>query len=153
MEAVNEDQKQLMVRKVAAVFGEELLGKVFGVWGLSFKPETSDMREAPAIEVIRALTQRGAQVRVYDPQAMEEARSCYLQDVENVAYMSNKYDALNDADGMLLLTEWKEFRSPDYMEMAQRMRGKEIFDGRNQYKESSLKQHGFHYHSIGVPGK
>ena len=150
VEAVNEDQKQLMVRKVVETFGEDLTGKTFGIWGLSYKPETSDMREAPAIEVIRALTQRGAQVRAYDPQAMEEAQNCYLQDVDGVSYMSNKYDALNGADGMLLLTEWKEFRSPDYMEMAQRMRGNEIFDGRNQYKESSLKQHGFKYHAIGV---
>lgn len=150
VENVNARQKQALVKKVIRVFGEDLSGKTIAVWGLAFKPETDDMRESAAIDVIRALIERGASVRAYDPKAREQAETCYLKDLENLSYVNSKYDALNDADALVLVTEWKEFRSPDFFEMAQRVKGKIIFDGRNQYKEKTLKSHGFAYYQIGV---
>ena len=108
------------------------------------------MREAAAITVIKELTKRGAQVVAYDPKAEHEAQTCYLKGVKNITYVDSKYDALNGADALILITEWKEFRSPDFMEMAKRLKGKFIFDGRNQYKEKTLKKLGFVYDQIGV---
>lgn len=150
VERVNARQKEVLAHKVTAALGEDLTDKVIGVWGLAFKPETDDMREAPAIALIGELTRRGALVRAYDPKAAEEARTCYLRDNERVEYVDSKYDALNDADAMVLVTEWKEFRSPDFFEMAKRLKQKIIFDGRNQYKEKILKNYGFRYYQIGV---
>ena len=108
------------------------------------------MREAPAITVIRELAARGAALRAYDPEAMREAQTCYLKDVEGIRYGSSKYDVLDGADALLLLTEWKEFRSPDFLEMAQRMKRKLIFDGRNQYRRKYLEKLGYQYVQIGV---
>ena len=150
VEAVNMRQKQSLVKKIASVFGEDLSGKTIAVWGLAFKPETDDMRESAAIELIKGLAERGANVRAYEPKAREQAESCYLKNVENLSYVTSKYDALNGADALALVTEWKEFRSPDFFEMAQRMKGKSIFDGRNQYKEKMLKSYGLAYYQIGV---
>ncbi len=150
VENVNARQKIVLVNKIIAAFGEDLTGKTFGVWGLAFKPGTDDMREAPAINLVKELTKRGAIIRAYDPQAMKTARDFYLKDVENVIYVNNKYAALNDADALIVVTEWKEFQSPDFMEIASRMKGKDIFDGRNIYKSKSLHHHNLHYHQIGV---
>ena len=150
VESVNERQKSLLTQKVLHCFGEDLRGRCFAVWGISFKPETSDMREAPAITVIRELAARGAALRAYDPEAMREAQTCYLKDVEELQYGSSKYDVLDGADALLLLTEWKEFRSPDFLEMAQRMKRKLIFDGRNQYRRKYLEKLGYQYIQIGV---
>ena len=150
VESVNEGQKSLLAQKVLQRFGEDLRGRCFAVWGLSFKPETGDMREAPAITVIRELAARGAALRAYDPEAMREAQTCYLKDVEGIRYGSSKYDVLDGADALLLLTEWKEFRSPDFLEMAQRMKRKLIFDGRNQYRRKYLEKLGYQYVQIGV---
>lgn len=150
VENVNARQKYVLVNKVVGVFGEDLKGKLFAVWGLAFKPETDDMREAAAITVINELTKRGAEIHAYDPKAINEAKTCYLKDNKNVTYLGSKYDALNGADALILITEWKEFRSPDFIEIAKRLKGKYIFDGRNQYNEKILKNFGFEYEQIGV---
>jgi len=151
VEEVNKDQKKVLAEKVIKRFGEDLSGKTFAVWGLSFKPETDDMREASSITIINELTKRGAKIKAYDPKAMEEAKEFYLKDNPNVEYTQSKYDALNGADAMLLITEWKEFRSPDFDEMKQRLKNPIIFDGRNQYKIEKMKDRGFEYYQIGVP--
>ena len=150
VENVNARQKMVLVQKIVNQFGEDLKKRTFAIWGLAFKPETDDMREAAAITVIKELTKRGAQVVAYDPKAEHEAQTCYLKGVKNITYVDSKYDALNGADALILITEWKEFRSPDFMEMAKRLKGKFIFDGRNQYKEKTLKKLGFVYDQIGV---
>lgn len=150
VEEVNQYQKIILVNKVIRVFGENLFGKIFAIWGLSFKPETDDMREATSIIVIKALLKLGAKLKVYDPKAMELAHNYYLKDVKGIEYMQSKYDALNDVEAMLLLTEWMEFRSPDFEEMYKRMKCKYIFDGRNQYTKSMMKRYGFIYEQIGV---
>lgn len=150
VEAVNTRQKCVLARKIIQVFGENLSTKVFAVWGLSFKPETDDMREAPSIKLIEDLTKHGAIVRAYDPKAEYEAKTCYLKNNDRVIYVESKYDALDGADAMILVTEWKEFRSPDFFEMGKRLKEKIIFDGRNQYKAKTLKNMGFAYYQIGV---
>jgi UDPglucose 6-dehydrogenase len=149
VEAVNYDQKKVVGAKVVRRFGEDLSGKTFAVWGLSFKPETDDMRDASSITIIKELVGRGAKIKAYDPKAIHEAQSFYLKDTPNIEYVSNKYDALNGADAMILVTEWKEFRSPDFYEMAGRLGQKIIFDGRNQYNGQKLKELGFEYFEIG----
>jgi UDPglucose 6-dehydrogenase len=151
VEEVNRDQKRVLAQKVIKRFGEDLNGKTFAIWGLSFKPETDDMREASSITIINELTKRGAKIKAYDPKAMDEAKEFYLKDNPNVEYTQSKYDALNDADAMLLVTEWKEFRSPDFDEMKQRLKNPIIFDGRNQYNIEKMNKKGFEYYQIGVP--
>ena len=146
---VNNRQKYVIAQKVIKKYGEDLTGKTFAVWGLSFKPETDDMREAPAIYIIKELVKRGATVRAYDPKAVHEAKVCYLKDVP-VTYVDSKYEALKDADALLLLTEWKEFRMPDFVEIAKLLKEKVIFDGRNQYNAFDLPSKGFEYIQIGV---
>ena len=133
VEDVNNRQKQVIPAKVAKRFGEDLTGKTFAVWGLSFKPDTDDMRESAAITIINELTERGARITAYDPKAVREAKECYLKDNTNITYVDSKYDALNDADAMILITEWKEFRQPDFIEIAKRLKNPIVFDGRNQY--------------------
>ncbi|MDI3550692.1 MAG: UDPglucose 6-dehydrogenase [Methanobacterium sp.] len=149
VEELNNQQKLSLVRKVVDKFGENLSGFTFGIWGLSFKPGTDDMREAPSVVTINKLCQLGAKVQVYDPQAMEVAEKYYFKDNKQVKYAKNKYDALDSAHSLLLLTEWKEFRSPDFEEMSKRMINKIIFDGRNQYNKETLREIGFEYHQIG----
>ncbi|AXV40755.1 UDP-glucose/GDP-mannose dehydrogenase family protein [Methanobacterium sp. BAmetb5] len=149
VEELNNQQKLSLVRKVVDKFGENLSDFTFGIWGLSFKPGTDDMREAPSVVTINKLCQLGAKVQVYDPQAMEVAEKYYFKDNKQVKYAKNKYDALDSAHSLLLLTEWKEFRSPDFEEMSKRMINKIIFDGRNQYNKETLHEIGFDYHQIG----
>ena len=151
VEEVNRAQKRVLADKVVKRFGEDLAGRVFAVWGLSFKPETDDMREASSITIINELTKRGAKIKAYDPKAMDEAKNFYLKGNENVEYVKSKYDALDGADAMILVTEWKEFRSPDFEEMKQRLKTPVIFDGRNQYNLRKMRKKGFEYHQIGVP--
>jgi len=151
VEEVNKNQKKVLAEKVIKRFGEDLSGKTFAIWGLSFKPETDDMREASSITIINELTKRGAKIKAYDPKAMDEAKEFYLKDNPNIEYTESKYDALNGADAMLLVTEWKEFRSPDFDEIKQRLKNPIIFDGRNQYNLEKMKDRGFEYYQIGVP--
>ncbi len=150
VEAVNYAQKRVISDKVIKRFGENLDGKTFAVWGLAFKPETDDMREASSITIINELTKRGAKIKAYDPKAEEEAKSHYLKDNTQVEYVSSKYDALTDAEAMIMVTEWKEFRSPDFEEMEKRLNNKIIFDGRNQYNRKKLEDNGWEYFEIGV---
>lgn len=150
VEQVNYAQKQVLVTKVKQRFGEDLSGKVMAVWGLAFKPDTDDMRESAAITIIQMLTDLGAKVQAYDPKAMEEAKLCYLKGNDRVVYCESKYDALKGADALMLITEWKEFRSPDFYEIRERLKTPVIFDGRNQYNRKSIEKYGFEYYQIGV---
>lgn len=150
VEDVNRNQKFVIANKVIKRFNENLDGLRFGIWGLSFKPETDDMREASSITIIEELTKRGAYIKAYDPKAMLEAKEHYLKEIKNIEYTKNKYDALDECDGMILVTEWKEFRSPDFYEIKERLANPIIFDGRNQYNKEKLKELGFEYHQIGV---
>jgi len=150
VEEVNFAQKKVISDKIIKKFGEDLSKKTFAIWGLSFKPETDDMREATSITVINELTKRGAKIKAYDPKAIKEAKEFYLKDNPSVEYKDSKYDALNNCEAMVLLTEWKEFRSPNFEEIAKRLKNKIIFDGRNQYNSKRLKEQGFEYHQIGV---
>jgi UDPglucose 6-dehydrogenase len=149
VEEVNDAQKLVLVHKIIKKFGEDLSGFLFGVWGLAFKPGTDDMREAPAIFIIKELVKRGAQINAYDPKAMTEAKNCYLKGVTQVAYFNSKYDVLKKADALILLTEWKEFRAPDFLEIKRNLKRPIIFDGRNQYKAFRLEEKGFEYYQIG----
>lgn len=150
VEDVNNAQKHVLVEKIKERFGEDLSGKVIAVWGLAFKPDTDDMRESAAITVITELTKAGAGIRAYDPKAMEEAQKCYLKDNDKIVYCGNKYEALEGADALVLVTEWKEFRSPDFYEIKNLLKTPVIFDGRNQYSAKHVKKYGLDYYQIGV---
>ncbi len=149
VEQVNDQQKLRIAQKVVAHFGEDLSGKRFAVWGLAFKPETDDMREAPAIYIIQELVKRGASVTAFDPKAMNEAKEHYLKDLARVSYVDQKYEAVQGADALILLTEWKTFRSPDFEQIKESLNEPVIFDGRNQYNEKVLSKMGFAYYQIG----
>ncbi|SDL39573.1 UDP-glucose dehydrogenase family protein [Kriegella aquimaris] len=153
VEDVNDRQKLVIAKKVIDRFGEDLKGKTFAIWGLAFKPETDDMREAPAIYTINELVKRGARINAYDPKAMEEAQHFYLKDLDNVFYFRSKYETLNNADAMILLTEWKEFRSPDFDELKTQLNQPVVFDGRNQYNDQLMTKRGFEYFQIGKSTK
>ena len=146
VEAVNEAQKSIVYDKLKALFPEGLGGKRIAMWGLAFKPETDDMREAPALVVIDRLLRDGAVVRVFDPVAIEECRRRLGDSVE---YARDMYDALPDADALALLTEWKQFRLPSWGVVKRTMRGNIIVDGRNIYDAVELAEEGFCYHCIG----
>jgi len=149
VEKVNDAQKLVIAKKIIKKFGDNLKGRTFTVWGLAFKPGTNDMREAPAIYVIKELLKYGASIQAYDPKAMQEAKDFYLKGLKNITYFTSKYQALEGSDAMLLLTEWKEFRSPDFDEIKKLMKIPMIFDGRNQYSMLQLEEKGFEYFQIG----
>jgi UDPglucose 6-dehydrogenase len=148
VEEVNENQKQVIVDKVISQFGNDLQGMTFALWGLSFKPNTDDLREAPALVIIEQLLKLGAKVKGYDPVAMKEARNHYLG--EKVEYAKDGYNACVDADALLLITEWAEFRMPSWDVLSKLMKQKIVFDGRNLYDRKYLEEIGFVYHGIGV---
>jgi UDPglucose 6-dehydrogenase len=143
---VNEQQKKVLGRKIVREFGQDLSGRVFAVWGLSFKPNTDDMRDAPSLVLIDDLLSMGASVRAYDPEAMDYARRLLG---DRITFCSTSYDALRGADALVLVTEWTEFREPDFDRMVELLRGKVIFDGRNIWNPGKLKDMGFSYHCIG----
>tara|TARA_R110001592_G_scaffold56347_1_gene171863 strand:+ start:1564 stop:2892 length:1329 start_codon:yes stop_codon:yes gene_type:complete len=149
VEEVNNKQKLVIANKVIKRFGEDLKNKIFSIWGLAFKPETDDMREAPSIYIIKELVRRGAKIQAYDPKAMDEAQHFYLKDIPNITYFNSKYETLQNADAMILLTEWKEFRSPDFEELKTQLKQPVVFDGRNQYNHERMKNTGFEYFQIG----
>ena len=149
VEQVNDAQKLVIAQKIATRFGENLTGFTFGIWGLAFKPGTDDMREAPSIYVIKELVKRGAKIKVYDPKAVNEAKDYYLKEVQNITYAQSKYDVLKDSDALVLLTEWKEFRSPDFNKIKSLLKSPIIFDGRNQYISFDLENKGLEYYRIG----
>jgi UDPglucose 6-dehydrogenase len=150
VEDVNHAQKHVIADKVKEHFGKDLSGRTFAVWGLSFKPDTDDMREASAITIINDLTAAGAKIKAYDPKAMEEAKKCYLKDNASVEYVERKYEALKDADALILITEWKEFRSPDFDEIRSCLKQPVIFDGTNIYGAKTANKYGFDYYQIGA---
>ncbi len=146
---INKEQRVIFITKILQRFGMNLAGMTFGVWGLTFKPKTNDMRMAPSITIINALLGFGARIKVYDPKGFEQAKNVFG---DRVIYANNSYDALKDADCMLLLTEWNEFRRPDFDRIKGLMKSPVIFDGRNQYDAERLKQRCFEYHCIGKRG-
>ncbi len=148
VENVNNNQKNILSKKLSQKFGKDLSGKTFAVWGLSFKPGTDDMREAPSINLIDYIIDNGGKVNAYDPKATEQAKF-YLNNIE-INYCENKYTALKDVDAVILVTEWKEFRSPDFLKMSNLMREKVLIDGRNQFSKEQINKHGFEYFQIGV---
>ncbi|MCH5222285.1 MAG: UDP-glucose/GDP-mannose dehydrogenase family protein [Muribaculaceae bacterium] len=148
VEEVNDVQKTIVYKKLAAIFNGELTGKHIAIWGLAFKPETDDMRCAPSLEVITRLIADGAHVTVYDPVAIDECRR-RLDDA--VTYAKDMYEAIIDADALALLTEWKQFRLPSWDLVSRAMKGCDIVDGRNIYLQSDLNQYNLRLHSIGRP--
>ncbi|MBI9089845.1 MAG: UDP-glucose/GDP-mannose dehydrogenase family protein [Desulfobacterium sp.] len=152
VESRNQLQKQRLFQKIVARFGNDLSGFSFAVWGLAFKPGTDDMREAPSVVLINDLVKAGAKVRAYDPVAMNEARREFPQewfDDNRIVLVEQPYDTLDNADALVLVTEWKTFRQPDFNEMKERMAKRVIFDGRNQYDPEDVRESGFDYHGIG----
>ena len=147
VEDVNNDQKHVLVKKIKSEFGNNLNGKHFALWGLSFKPDTDDMREAPSIVIAKELIALGATVSAYDPVAGAEAKK-YLGN--SIMYSDNSYSALKGADALLLVTEWKEFRFPEWNRIKDLLKTPIIFDGRNIYSSSELRAAGFVYHGIGT---
>ena len=148
VESVNELQKRLLFDRVHAHYGGKLAGKRFAVWGLSFKPNTDDMREAPALVVIENLLAAGARVRAYDPEAMNECRQHHFGD--RIEYAENPMDALRDAHGLVVVTEWNEFRNPNFDEVKNLLAEAVVFDGRNIYPRRVLERLGFTYYGIGT---
>lgn len=148
VEAVNERQKHLLVEKVRARFGADLRGRKFAIWGLAFKPRTDDMREAPSLVIVEALLAAGAEVAVHDPEALSRARELFG---ERISYHRVNYDALAGADALLIVTEWNEFRRPDFSRMRALMKTPVIFDGRNLYEPTVMRQEEFSYYPIGRP--
>ena len=150
VERANQKQKQVLAKKVVARFGENLQGRRFALWGLAFKPNTDDMRVAPSLDVIAELTQRGAHICAYDPVAMDEAKHM-LKDNPAVSYAASPGQALDAADALIIVTEWKEFRSPDFGAIKAKLKTPVIFDGRNLYDPALVRAQGFEYNPIGRP--
>ncbi len=146
VEEVNEQQKSLLFKKLDRHYKSELKGKTVAVWGLAFKPETDDMREAPALTIIDLLSRAGAVVKAYDPIAMDE---CRRRIGDKATYCKNMYDAVIDADALMLLTEWKEFRMPSWQTIAKTMHSPVVLDGRNIYDRAELEGEGFTYYALG----
>jgi UDPglucose 6-dehydrogenase len=155
VEAVNETQKHILVAKITQRFGEDLKGRTFGVWGLAFKPNTDDMREAPSRVIVRALLERGARVVAHDPVAMSEAQKALASDLgeqpallEGVSYVNVPMEAARQADALVIITDWQAFKSPNFDTLKATLKSPVIFDGRNLY-DPAIRQLGFEYHAIG----
>ncbi len=152
VEERNMAQKKVLLRKIKDKFGSDLSGKTFCIWGLSFKPGTDDMREAPSKVIIKKLLAAGAKIKAYDPIAMNQAKielDRELPNSEKISYSENQYAAAENADALILLTEWKTFRQPDFQQLSKIMKKDIIFDGRNQYDPEEVREYGFEYHGIG----
>ncbi len=143
---VNEDQKEIIVQKILAYYGGDIKGRKFAMWGLAFKPNTDDIREAPALKIIKNILDAGAEVTAFDPEAMENVKR---YSGLNISYAKSMMDSLTDADALIIVTEWAEFRSPDFDEVRKRLKKPVIFDGRNIYDLEDLKGKGFYYASMG----
>ena len=150
VEAANDAQKRRLADKIIARFGADLTGRCFALWGLAFKPNTDDMREAPSLALIDALLARGATVAAYDPVARDEAARV-LAGRPGIRFADSMQDALNGADALAIVTEWKEFRSPDFADLKARLTTPAIFDGRNMYDPASVREAGLEYYAIGRP--
>ena len=145
---MNEAQKRVLVDKIVRRFGENLAGRSFALWGLAFKPNTDDMREAPSLVIVGDLLARGATVRAYDPAAMDAARRAFGAE-PRIVYATSPLDAVAGADALVIVTEWKEFRSPDFDAIRARLKQPLIFDGRNLYEPADVARLGFEYFPIG----
>jgi len=143
---VNEKQKLHLMPKINHYFNGDLAGKHFALWGLAFKPNTDDIREAPALYMIDALLEAGATVSAFDPEAMPNVKALLG---DKIIFVENQYDALEGADALIIATEWNEFRTPDFLKMVKSLKRKAIFDGRNLFDVNSVNELGFHYESIG----
>lgn len=148
VEDVNEDQKSVLFNKVSRYFGGNLKGKQIGIWGLSFKPQTDDMREAPSIVIINKLLEAGVKVKAYDPVSMHEAEHRHFGN--KIEYAKDQYEAAIDADALLIVTEWPEFKFPNLNVLKKLLRQPAIFDGRNIYEVADMQQNGFDYFCIGI---
>lgn len=148
-EEVNQYQKRTIAFKVASHFGEDLKGKSFGVWGLSFKPQTDDVREAPSAVIIKELQSRGATFKVHDPEAKDTFAANYPE--LKVTFVKNQYEALEGVDALIICTEWNTYRRPNFEKIGSLMKGKVIFDGRNLYDLQKMKELGYSYYSVGRP--
>lgn len=146
VEAVNNRQKMVLVNKVLAHYQGDISGKTFAIWGLAFKPQTDDMREAPAIVIIKSLLKAGAKIQAHDPEAMQEAKKSFG---DTITYCPTDYEAVDGADALLVLTEWNEFREPDFQRIKKLLKQPVVFDGRNIYAKSTMQKEGFTYYSIG----
>ena len=146
--AVNAEQKQRLVQKVMKYYDDNIEGKTFALWGLAFKPDTDDIREAPALEIIKSLTLAGARIVAFDPEAMPNVKRS-LADNEALSFVADSYEALQGADALIIATEWEEFRSPDVTRIKKLLQKPVIFDGRNLYDPAAMKSEGFYYESIG----
>lgn len=151
VDSVNENQKSKLVDRVIEHYNgiSNLAGKKFAIWGLAFKPKTDDMREAPSINVINRLVEAGASVQAFDPEAMEIARDVFKDQESSITFVASNYDALKGADALIIVTEWSEFRRPNFDKIGQLLSDKVIFDGRNLYTPATMKEKGFDYYSIG----
>lgn len=143
---VNEEQKTVLMPKIKNFFRGDLSGKTFAIWGLAFKPDTDDIREAPALYMIDALLEQGAKVAAYDPEAMENVKAIYG---DKISFVANEYDAVQGADALVICTEWSVFRNPDFNRVAEGLKDKVVFDGRNLFEVEEMNQKGFYYESIG----
>ena len=143
---INKEQRQIFIKKILNKFSGNIKNKTFAIWGLAFKPQTNDMREAPSITIINELLANGAIIQAYDPKAIDTAKTIFHN---NISYSNSSYEALEKADALLLLTEWNEFKRPDFDKMKNLLKQPIIFDGRNQYDATRLKERGFDYICIG----
>ncbi|MBC8110323.1 MAG: UDP-glucose/GDP-mannose dehydrogenase family protein, partial [Verrucomicrobia bacterium] len=141
-----DEQKTKLLPRVKKYFDNDLKGKTIAIWGLAFKPYTDDIREAPALENIKALLAEGAMVRAYDPEAMENVKRMMHK---QVYFAKDAYDALEDADALMIMTEWPLFRTPDFSQMNNKLKNKVIFDGRNVFELNEMREYGYDYYSIG----
>ena len=149
MDVINQNQRQAYLNKVLSHFNGDVRGKTFAMWGLAFKPRTDDLREAPSVTIVKTLLEKGAKIQAFDPKAIENAREYYFGDT--IAYYDNAYEVLSGADALLLVTEWNEFRRPDFEKMKSLMRKPVLFDGRNQYDRERMATRGFEYYCMGRP--
>jgi UDPglucose 6-dehydrogenase len=147
---INEKQRAAFTERIEAYYNNDIKGKTFAIWGLAFKPNTDDMREAPSVYIVDRLTKGGAFCNLFDPKAMGVA-SKILEGNNNIRFGNNQYEVLKDVDGLILVTEWLSFREPDFERMKTLMKEHIIFDGRNQYNPKSMARHGFKYICIGRP--
>jgi UDPglucose 6-dehydrogenase len=143
---VNEEQKTIIVPKIKDFYGGDLKGKHFALWGLAFKPDTDDIREAPALYVIDKLVEAGATITAFDPEAMDNVKALLG---DKIAFAEDQYEALKDADALIIATEWSVFRSPEFGKIESGLKEKVIFDGRNLYDLDQMKDLGYYYNSIG----
>ena len=147
--SINNKAKMYIPNKITKHFGDDLTGLTFGIWGLSFKPDTDDMREASSITIINSLLEKGAKIKAYDPKAMKTAKNIFK---ETIKYCNNRFEVIDNSDALILITEWKEFRNPNFEIIKNKLKTPVIFDGRNQFDKKYLNELGFKYYQIGVDG-